>query len=512
MLSSKKFVWILFLLFWLWPASWFYAQPVDESYIMEGAYEQVNIFRDQLGLNPLNQNSALEQAAEAHADYLSIYPSHGHHELEEGHKYFTGKTVLERTQYFQYEGWCMGEGITYGKASGTAGVHDLFDAPYHRLSIIHPFYEEIGAGVNQSGDLVLNFGGNCQSDERYTIVYPVPGQKQVKLSWYAAESPNPLRFFQKDRIFTGYPISFSYHSNSDETLIVKETSLTSENGEEVDSYIITPEMEDMGQHHVFFIPKGPLAPGMTYEARVEAYVTDQRGKKHDVSRDWSFQTAKSLSVMEMYLDQYETGPFLIVDWLTGKDPEAVLTLQKDDLTYLSLKGYGQTTYHSLEAGTYQLTIESPLYQEKKNYEVVIQMDEKTDNLKIESYHLLASESTKESPEDSWETIVQNYKKWEPEDSAYAAGKQWTIHFNQPMDSSYFTSEYIFVLDENGEKADVILQQEEGSPDQVNVLPPEGGYLPGASYILVIKPIPNLESINMDSGIYMPFVIETSSRG
>ncbi|MFD2442818.1 CAP domain-containing protein [Bacillus sp. CGMCC 1.16607] len=340
------------------------------STVQEEAVQQINSYRTTLKLNTISKNPVLQKSSQAHSNYLAAQGDSGHDEFF-GVPGFTGENPWNRAAYFGYLG-TVGEGITYKKVSGHSGIVDLMDAPYHRLSIIDPFVEEAGVGFNKQGDIVVNYGNPTLMDKPSQIVlYPHNGQNNVKNSWFVAETPNPLRFYQLSDIFVGYPISYAYFSkNKNDQLIVEKVSLTNVAGKAVPFYPVTPSIDDHGQHHVFIIPKAPLQPGTKYKAVVSAKVKTENGTK-DVSKIWTFTTAGKLAIKDIYFIKHDRVNFIQVDTLSGDDPNQIVTIEKNGKKYLENRHHQQVTYKTITPGTYVLKINSPLFKEVKKYTITI---------------------------------------------------------------------------------------------------------------------------------------------
>ncbi|MCD5325461.1 MULTISPECIES: CAP domain-containing protein [Pontibacillus] len=470
------------------------------STVEDDALQRANEYRERLGAPMLKRNDQLKSAAQAHANYIQSYTK-GHYESASHEDLFTGKKPAQRTAFFGYPKWFVGEGITYQEPGGQASIDHLFDAPYHRMSLMNPFYNEAGTGYNDEGDFVMNFGGEGSNGEHHVIQYPYANQEDVPVSWYAYESPNPLRFFNQDKVWTGYPISYVYYGPSSDELQVDNVELTDESGEVVESYTITPDMEDEGDHHVFIIPHDKLSPGEEYKASVQAQVTPGDGEAFDVSRTWSFTTGENIAFKDIYFEDQNDIHFLTLEWMNGEDPKAQITLEKNGQVYLEKKGNTQRNVRSLESGTYQLKVDSPHFDQEETYTVKIQSG---DIAHYESGSELSVTNFYQS--DSLEALYQKYPIWEAGESAYGAHKEWTISFNTQVNRSSVNGEQIFIVNSIGETIATSLKRN-GRGDSITVMPPEKGYSNG-EYRLIIKPLENTDGLMMDSGLQMPFTVQS----
>lgn len=477
--------------------------------VQDDALMRANEYREVIGVPPLTSNETLQETAQAHANYIGEHET-GHTEVSSNETFFTGRTPQDRTAYFGYANYFVGEGITYEEPGGLTSVDHLFDAPYHRLSLINPFFSEAGTGYNDEGDFVMNFGGLGDQGDNQIVLYPYEGQQNAKVSWLAYERPNPLRFFGKNRIWTGYPISYAYFGAQSDRLVVKSANLYNEDDEPVPTYTITPDMEDQGNHHAFLIPKDFLEPGETYQVEVDAYVEDDSGNTVDASRTWSFETVKGIQLDKVYFEKHDGTNFLTIEWASGGDPDAVVTLEKNGERYLKKEGKQQTTYKELTPGLYTMNIESPHFNAMESYQIMV---ESNSNLYFEydsPYKVTkvyeGSMMIDDTESDSDETpLYEDYQLWNVDQASYNEDKVWNIRFNSSMLPSQVNNDHIYVVNEEGEKVDTnLMLNSDGT--KIEVMPPTGDYSSG-QYTLVIQPLKNTSNNLMDNGVQMPFVIQ-----
>lgn len=335
------------------------------SSVQKESILRLNKYRNELSLPFFSENELLHRAAQAHSNYLATNHVIGHYENMNKVGY-TGNGSQDRASYFGFNG-SVGEGITYQQRTGSSGVDNLMDAPYHRLNIINPHDDLAGIGYNNQGDIVINYGSYADSEkEPEVVLYPYNQQKDAKISWYVSENPNPLRFWGIDKTYVGYPISYAYFpANSTDQLIVKKLSLKDENNKNVSFYDVTPSRDDHSEHHVFIIPKSPLKVDYTYFVNVEAYVKDDQGNIRDVSRSWSFKTASVIDIHDIYFEKYMGTNFIKVKFNNGEDPSSIIKIEKKGKLYIKYVKKKQWTYQTMTEGDYTLTIESPLFKDKK---------------------------------------------------------------------------------------------------------------------------------------------------
>ncbi|MYL34875.1 hypothetical protein GLW08_15550 [Pontibacillus yanchengensis] len=474
--------------------------------VQSEALNRINEYRENLALPTLSNNAKLQETAQAHSNYMLKYENTGHKENSENEDFFTGVSPQQRTSYFGYENWYVGEGITYEEPGGKLAVDHLFDAPYHRLSLMNPFFEEAGTGYNEDGDFVVNFGGEMKEDDR-VVLYPYHQQQNSKISWFAYESPNPLRNYDKNKIWTGYPISYTYYGPMNDKLVVENATLTNSSGEEISTYSITPEQEDHGKHHVFLIPKKVLSTNEQYTVNVNAYIKPQSGENKDVSRTWTFTTASTVDIQRVYLENHNETNFLTVEWASGTDPNAEITLKKDGNRYIRKEGREQTTYRQLTPGTYTMNIQSPHFEETKMYTVTIEEDSELRydyDSSLQVTNLKEGEVTKNG-DGSLAPEYSNYSQWKAPEDSFDEDKDWTVQFNTGMEVSNITDNFVYVIDEEGNKVSVSLDFDSNN-EEISVNAPSTGYDSG-EYKLVIEPLKSNQGVEMTKGITMPFTIK-----
>src|SRR5437773_1491644 len=167
-----------------------------------------NQLRYAIGAPTLTADPRVVAAAQNHANYSSAIGQGGHFETA-GLPYYTGYSARDR---LIAQGWTtsfVSEVATGG--SGLAGVRQLWDAPYHRLGMMHPNATNIGWGHSDLsgrettvGDLVYDFGFRAVDFVRS----PADRQTNIPTSWSGHESPNPLPSGVSGPV--GYPIMVVY--------------------------------------------------------------------------------------------------------------------------------------------------------------------------------------------------------------------------------------------------------------------------------------------------------------
>lgn len=203
--------------------------------------QRINFWRKQAGLSELTHQAALQQAAQKHAQYLA-QNADGHAEHQRSNPHFTGATPQERATIAGYHASVV-ENLTISNIarSGRRSADGLMTALYHRLSLLNPELDEVGAawvrGKNSAFVTVAGSSQNrqlCESTpsqqpKRYILTLLCHGQKTeipldhpiktnqmivqfpigagVEPTYDGTEQPNPMPKYGK----TGNPISIAFY-------------------------------------------------------------------------------------------------------------------------------------------------------------------------------------------------------------------------------------------------------------------------------------------------------------
>lgn len=337
----------------------------------------LNKLRKALGLPSLAKEPALSRSAQSHTNYLKLHTTVGHEEIK-GAAGFTGSDPQSRAVFFGYSGYTS-EGINSGTPNGSVAIDQLNDAPYHRLSIINPNLKEAGIGFEQtesSGNItVVNYGTTGPLNNELPIMYPYPGQTNVKISWYVAEEPNPLRTYGKDRIYTGYPISISVHDQNIKELKAVSTSIKDNKGRDVPFYLVDSSRDDKYKDMIFLIPREPLEPGTNYTVSIKAVRVPKSGASTPIERNWSFTTLEKLGVMDASVITLNGNDHLKLVMQNGDLPDLQYTLTRNGETYREYSA-GELSYYVykqkyLQDDEYTLEIKSPRFREETRLPLII---------------------------------------------------------------------------------------------------------------------------------------------
>ncbi|MEI7577257.1 MAG: CAP domain-containing protein [Armatimonadota bacterium] len=252
--------------------------PTEASRAVVDSFNEI---REIGGLEPTVIDPRLCLAAIGHSTYLEKYPGAGH--LQKPSKPgFTGREPAERLARVGFSGGSW-EVLVPSVDDVDIAVKRLFDAPYHRVSMLNSGPIKVGGGYI-GGTVVID--GEASSEIR-TVVSPTDGQKNVQPFWKDSEIPDPFRLHTVTSKLVGYPIMFVRQGA--QKIVIRSFRLTDPDGNRVDVYENFPGYDDHLDAEAFIMPKKPLNPSTTYRVTVEA-IDD---KKKDIGRSWSFTTADS---------------------------------------------------------------------------------------------------------------------------------------------------------------------------------------------------------------------------
>ncbi|MBP1155338.1 MULTISPECIES: S-layer homology domain-containing protein [unclassified Paenibacillus] len=251
----------------------------------------INHLRSTLGITPLQFNDNLNQAAQAHSNYLEWHgaPTNFHLEIQ-GDIGFTGGDAGARAIIAGYPSFSdVGEVIS-PTGDPVDAANGLIDAPLHRTLLLAPQFREVGIGISDTTVITPAVNSKLERSDNKRVYYPYNGQTGVPASWIAAEDPNPLEPFGRPYgDLVGYPISINSGGGVRMSLI--EGSLTDSGGNPVDFYMLDDHVHSMAGGKIYLIPKAPLGSGMTYTVRVDYKAENvETGQVSNESNTWSFTT------------------------------------------------------------------------------------------------------------------------------------------------------------------------------------------------------------------------------
>src|SRR5260221_3804712 len=242
--------------------------------------QTLNDHRSSVGAPTIGADGRVNSAAQNHANYSSANGIMGHYETT-GLPYYTGYAPRDR---LIAAGWTTSfvSEVATGGNTAISGVNQLWDAPYHRLGMMHPNsvatgwgYSTIGSRPSTVGDFVYDFS---QRPVNY-VRSPAAGQTGIPTSWGGGESPRPL-----PRGVSGpgrYPIMVVYSAGQSVTMRAAE--IVAPDSSRLPLYYAPQQFE---YDYQVIIPHLPLAAGTTYHVRFDINVNSVMA-----TNEWDFPTA-----------------------------------------------------------------------------------------------------------------------------------------------------------------------------------------------------------------------------
>jgi|GEM_PF-721439 len=254
------------------------------------ALTEVNRTRQLVGLPTVVINAQLNQAAQAHADYLQANVNGISHDETPGLPGFTGATPSARLSAAGYAYSAMNEVISGGDTSGQKAVQGLVQAIYHRFGILAPAVAEVGIGqgaaLGKFPNVVIEFGATFANavtmPQGWLGTYPVDGQTGVVRDFLSdTESPDPVA--SQNRV--GYPVSI--HAAANDTLLVTSFTLKPVGGAPVQVQLLNyPADAHVPASAAAIVPLSVLDYGTAYQADFSGTRNGQ-----SVNLSWTFTTA-----------------------------------------------------------------------------------------------------------------------------------------------------------------------------------------------------------------------------
>lgn len=271
------------------------AAPIYSNTARLDAFNMLNEIRTQAGLGLLAQNTMLDQASQAHADWQVANDTMSHYEVA-GTPGFTGVTVGDRMRAAGYYASLGAEVIAYNLATDTGAdaIVRLTDKIYHRIFVLEPTVKDMGIGVNMAGEpLPVNVkvatpsssNGQGIPNGGDAVVWPKNGATGVKIAM-GPESSNPIPDISEYAV--GYPASI--HCPTGKTLNVTSFTMHDSEGTSVDAAL---RHWTVDPNNIFqkmkcaagLVPRAHLKRGSTYKI---SFVGNIDGTP--VQKSWQFTT------------------------------------------------------------------------------------------------------------------------------------------------------------------------------------------------------------------------------
>ena len=278
--------------------------PVGYDADRLAAFNRLNEIRLSAGLGMLAQNTMMDQAAQAHAQWMITNDSFTHDEVA-GTPGFTGENWARRDEAFGYVPIEGSEVMAQGEAS--AGVDVLVNSAYHRAALLA--FEPVDVGIGWTDgtaanvltplvidltkpgfDTIRGAGQSAQPSIDGAAVWPLDGARDVPLR-LGNEIPNPVP--TQDVLTLGTPASITVAEGK--TISATQFTLTnSATGSVVPTHLLTNANDPnfaTPESFIAAIPLAPLSAGTSYRV-VFSGSTSQfpTGAIQSVSRTWSFTT------------------------------------------------------------------------------------------------------------------------------------------------------------------------------------------------------------------------------
>src|SRR5438105_4622365 len=241
-----------------------------------------NQLRSAIGSPTVPADPRLTQAALNHANYSSANGVGGHFETA-GLPYYTGYSARDRLIATGWTTSFVSEVATGGSELG--GVQQLWDAPYHRLGLMHPNATNIGWGHSELngrqsnvGDIVYDFGFRAVDFVRS----PANLQTNIPTTWSGHESPSPVPAGSSGPY--GYPIMVVYSAGTN--VQMRAAEVVAPDGTRLPIYYAQQQFE---YDYQVIVPQRPLAANTTYHVRFDITVAGQY-----VTNEWDFATGSTV--------------------------------------------------------------------------------------------------------------------------------------------------------------------------------------------------------------------------
>ncbi|HEY8758112.1 MAG TPA: CAP domain-containing protein [Candidatus Limnocylindria bacterium] len=251
-----------------------------QSAVQLDMLQTLNDHRASVGAPTIGADARVNAASQNHANYSSANNYMGHYETS-GLPYYTGYSARDR---LIATGWTTAfvSEVATGGPSGIAGVNQLWDAPYHRLGMMHPNSVSTGWGFSTLGSRPSTVGDFVYDFSQRPVAFvrsPAAGQTGIPTSWSGGESPSPLPAGVSGPV--GYPIMVVYSAGQGVTMRAAE--IVAPGGSRVPIYYAPQQFE---YDYQVIIPQKPLAAGTTYHVRFDINVNSVMA-----TNEWDFTTA-----------------------------------------------------------------------------------------------------------------------------------------------------------------------------------------------------------------------------
>ena len=244
-----------------------------------------NQMRYAIGAPTIPADPRVVRAAQSHASYSAANRVGGHYETA-GLPYYTGYAPRDRVAAAGLSTSFVSE-VATSSGGALSAVRQLWDAPYHRLGMMHPNASTAGwghsdlAGSATVANIVYDFSLRPVDFVRS----PANGQTGIPTSWSGNESPSPLPSGVSGPV--GYPIMVVY--SAAQPVDMRAAEVVAPDGSRVPIYYAPQQFE---RDYQVIIPQRPLAAGTTYHVRFDINVSSRM-----VTNEWDFTTAGATTAL-----------------------------------------------------------------------------------------------------------------------------------------------------------------------------------------------------------------------
>ncbi|MBW8759029.1 MAG: hypothetical protein JF586_15575 [Burkholderiales bacterium] len=282
--------------------------PTPVGYDVErlAAFKRLNEIRLSAGLGMVAQSPAMDQAAQAHADWMVANDVFSHQE-QAGTPGFTASDWPLRDEVFGYVPVGGGE-VMAAPTHGAAGVDGLINTLYHRVVMLAFEPVDVGIGWSSAGaahvsmplvvdltrpgtDVIRGWGQAAQAIIDGAAIWPLDGAQNVPLR-LGAENPNPVP--ARDVFSLGTPVSITVH----ETASIAATTFMLKNastGASVSTRLLDSTSDPnllLARSSIAVVPLDALTPSTTYTVSFIGTITEVGASMPvALSRAWTFTTA-----------------------------------------------------------------------------------------------------------------------------------------------------------------------------------------------------------------------------
>ncbi|MFX1767954.1 CAP domain-containing protein [Paraburkholderia sp. A1RI-2L] len=243
-------------------------------------FNQVNAYRQQCGFPAVQQNTVLDQAAQAHAMYLGLNSVVSDTETA-GQQGFTGVSYLDRAVHFGFPSAAIGGGVSanyytnstlsetqYGQNLVYAWIAGVYHAPVLLTPVttmgVGEYETAIGGFPAAWGSLSLLNPSMQQVTTSGPLTFPCQGTTGVPYK-DAAESPTPPNTSGA----WGTPVVVM--GNATDTIVLQSGTMTDPSGNVINLQLLDSANDPnklIQPYEAVAYPATPLAPNTTYTVNV----------------------------------------------------------------------------------------------------------------------------------------------------------------------------------------------------------------------------------------------------